>query len=607
MRYERENLQKGKKMAKEIDVNEMRNKRSKKKKNNKLIILIASVCVVLFLVLSLMIAPFTCKTVFKNISVADVDVSGLTQEEVLNVLTEKFSDFTPEIKITALDTSEIVDFNKIAEYNLKETSKNAYNYGKENFFTRIFRYYFGKTNLPLVTATNPEEIESALIDFQSKLPKGYVDTQYKIDDDILIVTAGNSGNAIDIEAVANEITNALGLGKDAVIEVKTTIKNYSGVDINKLYNDVYRTPENAYFDETNSKIIPHKVGYSFDKEKAMEILKDIHYGGEYKITLSVTYPEVTEDTLTEKMFSDTLASYSTKYNPGEVDRTHNMYLASSKVNGTVLQPGEIFSYNGVVGERTVAKGYRNAKVFENGQVVDGLAGGICQVSTTIYNAALYADMKITERKNHSFPVAYAPMGQDATVAMGSIDFKFKNNSQYPIKIVSSVSGGLCTVTILGTDKNHYKVEIQNSVTATRPRPVEYENDPSLEKGVEKVKQTGSDGYTIASRRIVTQNGQVIRNEAIHSSYYIPLKKIILRNEEEEMSSEETENLQTETTSPETQTPSSMEDENISTDTNGDVQEPVSNTEPTADEPQPEVAPSAPVPDITPEADPNTGV
>lgn len=599
-------------MAKEIDVNKMREKRTKKKKNKKLTMLIAAICVVVFLLSSLIISPFTCKTVFRNISVADVDVSGLTQEEVLNILTEKFENFTPEIKVNALDTSGVIDFNRIAEYNLEETAKNAFNYGKGNIFTRIFRYYFGKTNLPLVTATNPEAIESALTDFQSKLPQGFVDTQYKIDDDFLIITAGKSGNAIDIEAAGNEIIKAVELGKDAVIELKTTIRNYSGVDIDKLYNDIYCKPENAYLDETSSKIIPHKVGYSFDKEKAKELLKNIEDGEEYRLQLSVTYPDVTEDTLTGEMFSDTLASYSTKYNPGEVDRTHNMYLASSKVNGTVLQPGEVFSYNGVVGERTVAKGYRNAKVFENGQVVDGLAGGICQVSTTIYNAALYADLKIVERKNHSFPVSYAPMGQDATVAMGSIDFKFKNNTEYPIKLVSSVSGGLCTVTILGTDKNHYKVEIQNSVTATRPRPVEYENDPTLEKGVEKVKQSGSDGYTIASRRIVTKNGKVVRNEAIHSSYYIPLKKIILRNEEEETASEETENTEDtaentedKPTSPETDNPST--EETVTPETNIDVQEPVINTDPVVDETQPSVTPSAPVPDITPEADPGTGV
>ncbi len=596
-------------MAKEIDVNKMREKRTKKKKNKKLTMLIAAICIVVFLLAGFIVAPFTCHTIFKNISVAGVDVSGLTREEALVVLTEHFDSFTPEIKVTALDSSKDIDFNIVAEYNLEETAKNAYNYGKGNIFTRIFRYYFGKTNLPLVTVTNPDAIESELIAFQEELPSGYVDTQYKIDDDILVVTAGRSGNAIDVKAVSEEIIKSVELGENAVIEAKTTIKNYSGVDIDKLYNDVYCKPENAYLDEEGSKIIPHKVGYSFDKAKATEILKNVQDGEEYRIQLSVTYPSVTEDTLTGEMFGDTLASYSTKYNPGEVDRTHNMYLASSKVNSTVLKPGEVFSYNGVVGERTVAKGYRNAKVFENGQVVDGLAGGICQVSTTIYNAALYADLKIVERKNHSFPVSYAPMGQDATVAMGSIDFKFQNNTDYPIKIVSSVSGGLCTVTILGTDKNHYKVEIQNSVTATRPRPVEYENDPTLEKGVEKVKQTGSDGYTIASRRIVTKNGEVIRNEAIHSSYYIPLKKIILRNEEEETAPEEIgdlpENPDGEITPPEGETPPPAEE----ITSPSEPQEPVVNpTEPSPEiTDKPEVTPSAPIPEITPEADPNTGV
>jgi len=604
-------------MAKEVDIDKMRETRKKKKQNKRLIMLISLASVLLIAVVTAFVIPVTYAKIYKNVSVAGVSLGGLTQEEAYTLLSEKFSEFIPEISVNANDTTKKIDFNIIAEYNIEETAKTAFEYGRRNIFTKFYTYYFDKKDLPLETIVNKDALIVELTEFQNSLDGGYVDTSFKIDDDILIVTAGKSGNTINVETLTDEILTNLKSGENVEVDAQITLKEYSGIDIDKLYEDVFCQPQDAYYDEENSKLITHKNGYSFDKTKAETILKDAKEGEEYKIQLSVTYPEITEEALTGKMFSDTLASYSTKYNPGEVNRTHNMYLASSKVNGTVISPGEVFSYNGIVGERTVAKGYRNAKIFENGQVVDGLAGGICQVSTTIYNAALYSNMEIVERKNHSFPVSYAPMGQDATVVMGSIDFRFKNNTGYPIKIVSSVSGGLCTVTILGTDKNHYKIEIQNTVTGTKARPVEYENDPSLEPGVEKEKQSGSDGYTIASRRIVRKNGEIVKNEAIPSSYYIPLKKIILRNEETENPEEqlpegETENPEdtpsdTTVTDDPLHIPTAPSDD--SNPANNPDNEITSDALAPADTPsgEPMVDPSAEIPEITPEADPNTGV
>lgn len=517
-------------MSKEIDVNELRSKRSQKKATKKIIILTAVALLALILIVTAFIVPALYSKVYKNVTCAGVDVSGLTKEDTFTFLTEKFEDFAPQVVISAEKEDYLIDFNIIAQYDIEKTAENVFNTGRKNIFTKFWYYYFGKIDVPLETIINKEEIVNQINIFQESLDGGYVDNSYKIDDDILIVTAGKSGKAFDPEQVVLDITDAFSKGDNVILTPEMNEKTLEKINVDELYNEVYQKPVDAVYDEETSKIIPHKVGYSFDKAKAREVLANVKEGSSYKIQLSIAYPDVTEDTLTGKMFADTLASYSTRYNPGEVNRTHNMYLASSKVNGTVLAPGEVFSYNKVVGERTVAKGYRNAKIFENGRVVDGLAGGICQVSTTIYNAALYSNMEIVERKNHSFPVAYAPMGQDATVVMNSIDFRFKNNTSSPVKIVSSVSGGLCTVTILGTDKNHYKVQVQNAIVGSKERSIEYENNPELEAGVEKVIQEGSDGYTIRSTRIVTKNGQVIKTESLPSSYYIPLKKIIQRNE-----------------------------------------------------------------------------
>lgn len=170
---------------------------------------------------------------------------------------------------------------------------------------------------------------------------------------------------------------------------------------------------------------------------------------EYTIPLKVLYPNVTTNMIGTEAFPDLLSSYSTRYNSRDRDRTTNLILASNKINGTVLMPGETFSYNQVVGARTIAAGYKEAPIYVQGQVVDGLGGGICQITSTLYNAVLYANLDIVERSNHQFVPSYVTASRDATVVYGSIDFKFRNNRDYPIKLICSVANGVATFQIFG--------------------------------------------------------------------------------------------------------------------------------------------------------------
>ena len=137
-------------------------------------------------------------------------------------------------------------------------------------------------------------------------------------------------------------------------------------------------------------------------------------------------------------------------------RTTNLKLAAGKIDGTVLLPGEVFSYNNVVGERTISAGYKDAAIYLNGQVVDGLGGGICQISTTLFNAVLFSNLEIVELYNHQFVPSYATAGRDATVVYGLTDFKFKNTRTYAIKIKAGVSNGIATISIYGIkEENEY--------------------------------------------------------------------------------------------------------------------------------------------------------
>ncbi|MGN0150490.1 MAG: VanW family protein, partial [Clostridia bacterium] len=201
--------------------------------------------------------------------------------------------------------------------------------------------------------------------------------------------------------------------------------------------------------------------------------------------------------LNSKLFANTMASYSTSYGSSTANRASNVARAASLINGKVLAPGEVFSFNSTVGKRTVANGFSTAPEYVNGKTVDGIGGGTCQVSSTLYNAVLYSDLDIVSRTNHMFTVSYVPNGQDATVADGGPDFKFKNNTDYPIKISAYTGGGKITVSIIGTDwEPKREVKINNSTSYS------------------------SNGDTLVrTTRTVYANGEVINTETLPSSTY----------------------------------------------------------------------------------------
>jgi len=229
-----------------------------------------------------------------------------------------------------------------------------------------------------------------------------------------------------------------------------------------------------------------------------------------------------------KLYRDRLATYTTYFSEADAGRANNIRQAGKKIDGTVLLPGESFSYNGVVGERTVANGFALAHVYVGDQVESGLGGGICQVSSTLYSAALYANLAIVERHNHSLPVSYVPGGQDATVDYGNLDLKFSNNTAYPVRIDVSVPSGAVIVNIYGTDDNNTKITLSHSTSNARSFPVSRVKDASVPAGAEVIKQRGVNGYTVTSYITITQNGQS-NTKYLSTSVYSPMPEIINYN------------------------------------------------------------------------------
>jgi len=222
-----------------------------------------------------------------------------------------------------------------------------------------------------------------------------------------------------------------------------------------------------------------------------------------------------------------LGTYTTRYNAGEIGRTKNVTLATRRINDVVLDIGDTFSFNGIVGERTAAQGFADAKVYQAGEVVDGMGGGICQVSSTLYNAVLYADLEVTSRINHSLPVSYVPLGRDATVSYGVLDFRFKNNQTGPVRIAASASGGQLTVSVYGKKTVDREVIISTERVNTIPFSVREELDETLEPGTRKVKQGGSNGAVVNTYRTVKENGVTVRSGFLHSNHYAPIEQVEL--------------------------------------------------------------------------------
>lgn len=463
--------------------------------------------IVIFFILFLGITLYISSSdkIITGIYIKGVEVAGLTKKQAIEKVTNEFNNVLPN-NLTVVHGEYETQLNLDdlgANLNIEEAVNRAYNIGRDsNIFKNmgtIIKNLVAVSDLELNVTVNTEQCTSILNDISTKLPDTVVQSSYYVEGNKLIITRGKSGNVVDVTPSIENIKNKIQdlTYASSKIELVTVAKDPDAIDIDKIHNEIYKEPVNAYYTTNPYVVYPHENGVDFnisvDEAKAMlNEVKD-----EYEIPLKYTAPSVTTNMIGTEAFPDLLAKFSTNYNARDTDRTTNLRLAAEKINGTVLMPGETFSYNTVVGERTIAAGYKEAAMYQNGEVVDGLGGGICQISTTLYNAVLYSNLEIVERRNHQFVPSYAKAGRDATVVYGSIDFKFKNTRNYPVKILCTVSGGVAKCEIYGLKENpDYDVEITSRVTETTSTSIKSE-----------------------TYKTVRQNGQVISSERINKDTY----------------------------------------------------------------------------------------
>ncbi|MDD3268722.1 MAG: VanW family protein [Syntrophomonadaceae bacterium] len=279
-------------------------------------------------------------------------------------------------------------------------------------------------------------------------------------------------------------------------------------------------------------VLPSKLGSKVNEAATFSGLPQELKGFEslkIPITMAVVHPEVEEDALQNM---GEIAAFSTWFNAGDINRSNNLYLATSSINGSMLDPGEVFSFNHRVGERVVEAGYRDALVIVGNKFEPGLGGGVCQVSSTLYNAILLAGLPIIERHNHALTVAYVPVGRDATVVYGLQDFKFKNTTGHPLYIRALARGGRLQINVYGNIAAKKRVELTTVIDQTIAFKESRQVDASLPPGQEKVDHVGFPGYVSRTfRSYLDQEGKVIEKEKLSTDYYKPLDKLILTGSE----------------------------------------------------------------------------
>lgn len=474
-------------------------------------------------------------TIQAGVFIKGTNVSGLSKDEAKKAIKEALKNQMNEHIILKYKNYEYyVAIEQIeAEFDIDASVNFAYNIARNGSLIQNVKDYVAvlMTHIDIdpILKYDDYALQSYIEDIETKLPDQLEQSSFYLeDDDELVITNGKNGAGIYIDDLKKTIISALQdiSYSNMYIDIPTYVKYPEPINVETIHEEIFVEPQSAYYTTDPYRVYPHVVGVDFSVDDVKNHIAENPDVEEYIIELNLTTPEVVTDDIGMEAFPHLLATYSTEYT-NNANRTTNLRLASNKINGEVVMPGEIFSFNKVVGKRTEAAGYKNAAIFQDGQVVDGLAGGICQISSTLYNTALFADMTITSRRNHMFVPSYVTGGRDATVVWGSTDFKFKNDRDYPIKIESSVANGVATVSIYGYRREtEYDISIETSKVRTIKYKTQYQKKSGYSTG--QIIQSGVNGSVVDSWRVYTLDGEIVKKEKLSRDTYSAQNKIIAK-------------------------------------------------------------------------------
>jgi len=475
--------------------------------------------------------------VYSGISVAGVDYSGWTAERVSEDLNKRFGNMQPQSMTVAInDQSFKLDLTAVdLRYDIGSTVKRVQDYGRKgNVFERlraIFLSWKNGVDIEVTFLVDESKLYSELEEGIKNDIQQVTQPSYSVSGEKLIVDRGKNGIFVTTQELFTLVKSKLMDGETGSVKMQAQEKEPEELDLaairDQIQSEVTEPTLDLKADPKGGSVVPGKAGITLDIDAAQAILKNADKQI-VEIPLTVTRPKLTTEEYKSLLFRDKLSEMTTSFNASLVGRTKNVKKAADYIGTLVLMPGEKFSYNGAVGERTVERGFAYGTIYTSGGTEDGLGGGICQVSSTIYAAALRADMQINERRNHTYIVSYVPKGEDATVVWGSTDFRFTNNTDMPIRLEMSYDKSTVSAKIYGTAAKKKTVKLETNILSTVPFETVYQDDPTLAPGETKVKNNGFTGYTTETYRVVYVNGIEVSRSLENKSVYRKLDKVILQ-------------------------------------------------------------------------------
>ena len=484
-------------------------------------------------------------TAFPHTDVLGLDVSRLSDQQIEALWEEKGPQLLKDTAISLTENDADIGSVSLEELGVTVTPEAAaiaagasrryesWGGGALAWLRGGWEYihsWFAQTSAVPSFDVDSAALDTACEKLSTSLNCTVVDGGYRLEKgEGLYITKPADGRMLDAPKLERDLTAMLQSGALTPVACVYEEKKAETVDVQALHDQLAGEKAEAVCDKTTGEPTESRVGVAFDVSAVQAQLDAAAPGAEFLADAQVEFPTVSTEELRECMFRDVLGTCTTKC-AGPWGRHQNIKLAAAAINGRIYNPGEEFWYNSTVGQRTAARGYHEAGVYEAGRTTTGIGGGICQVSSTLYYAVMLSDLDIVLRYCHMFNPGYLPIGCDATVSWGGPDFAFRNSRDYPIKVVTSYNDDTneLTCTILGTKVDDHYVVITNAVLASYDYQVVYQESPDVAPGDEVIDQYGHTGYFVRTwRNIYDGDGNLLSSRVEADSHYDVGNKIIL--------------------------------------------------------------------------------
>lgn len=507
--------------------------------------LIAAACVVGALIVGFAAAcvmAATSTTILRGVEAFCIDFGGQSVEQAAQTLEREIVQGENAGARFRVDEWHMV-FKRYEELGMTldcdATARALYAYGRGgNVLANGWQYLFARGALvEPVWSIDEAQMKKAAYDIAHELTFAPVDFSYTVDETGLYAVKPCDGQTLTADAVIEACETKLCTGKGFRWELGTDSPSVApekgdyATYLAELQQEFAQPCVNASYDKQTGGILPEKVHAEFISLDDAVAKMDAAVGGEtVRITRNVEYPKVTAAALEQVLFRDVLGSYTTKV--GGVEGRHkNVQLTASRIDGFVMNSGESIKYGELTTPFTLENGYFLAPMYVKGKTVDGAGGGACQASSTLYAAAILANLEIVQRINHGFASDYIGLGLDATVAEGGPEFEVRNNTDYPIKVqaIFETKKGkdYITVNLLGTKTDDTYVKIRTEVLSTTPYEEEIVETDELAPGAREVEQTPYTGYLVKTyRQVYSGDGTLISETREATSKYNARNRII---------------------------------------------------------------------------------